>query len=1014
MSKRYAIRKCIAIVVAIVMTLVMIPASGREIVAWAEDDTSNTSERILDEIVNPEPQYFKNGTPLDEIIKKLPATVKVRYKDVSNPEYVPVTWIPIPKNGISDGYDPNVSELQTFYIYGELELTNTNTDEYMTKNNIENVLANVYITVDDKTHIVKPIITAQPEDQTITSDKKTVTFDIVAIGDNLTYKWQVDKNDGNGFVDCISDNEATYQGEARDTLIISNVLDKMVGWKYHCIVSNDAGNNTSNPVKICYSKKAYRINITCNNGGSIKATKEPVDGIITAVEGDEVTIECQPDNGYIVDAFKVDGVVINSTVYTFSNIDSEHTVEVTFKEETKEELPVITKNPSKTNMINYNESITLHVEAKGDNLTYQWQISSYGRDYVDCASGHITYGGENTDTLTIVRGCSCMNGWKYRCKVSNSNGYVYSEYGTVTYNYDYSSINYRIDLDIGDGGDVSPKSILGNYFYISLNDTQTFTITPNEGYAVESLIIDGESVDETSSYTFTNVTTNHTLKVIFKKVSKPTPTPTPTPPVPTPEPDTEPETTAKTYDILDGADSKWVYNPSDENQEGLAIRGAGSYAKFKNIKVDGKIVNKRYYTVKEGSTIITLTPDYLETIADGDHSFEMIWTDGHAATEFTIAKSSDDSKDDNNKDDKKDNKDDSNKDDNNQKDNKDNSNKDDKKDNKDDSSKANNNQTDNSKNSNNTNNTDNNQSSDNKSNDNNAQTTEPVIKPDKVSTEGNKNVKSANNAKNNIFTAPKTGDIFLYCNSTIEELSHLSESLATTCICGTLGNYIGNALEEKYNVPYIRSINQCGITGFETWLREIGRVTDRTELVERYISEQRAIYIPQIEEVKKELNGLTAVLGMGPGYTFEVSRVLNELGIKVVWALAWHYDKKYENGDVPPSMKYLLDNDIDFETSVADQQNYEVMNVLNRYKPDMYLSRHPGSTVWAIKNGTPAVYVADEYMIFGYKHTLEFARTILDTIRNRSFEENLAKRSKLPYTDWWYTQQVDTFLEEAK
>lgn len=256
--------------------------------------------------------------------------------------------------------------------------------------------------------------------------------------------------------------------------------------------------------------------------------------------------------------------------------------------------------------------------------------------------------------------------------------------------------------------------------------------------------------------------------------------------------------------------------------------------------------------------------------------------------------------------------------------------------------------------------------------------------------------------------------IFLYCNSTVEELSHISESLATTCICGTLGNYLGNALEEKYGVPYVRSINQCGIVGFETWLREIGKVTNRSDKVEKYIEEQRAIYMPQIEEVKKELKGLRAVIGMGPGYTFEVSRVLNELGIEVVWALAWHYDKKYENGDVPPSMKYLLDNDIDFEASVADQQNYEVMNILNKYQPDLYLSRHPGSTVWAIKNGTPAVYVADEYMIFGYKHTLEFANTILDTIRNRSFEKNLAKRVKLPYTDWWYSQNVDKFLEEAK
>ncbi len=255
---------------------------------------------------------------------------------------------------------------------------------------------------------------------------------------------------------------------------------------------------------------------------------------------------------------------------------------------------------------------------------------------------------------------------------------------------------------------------------------------------------------------------------------------------------------------------------------------------------------------------------------------------------------------------------------------------------------------------------------------------------------------------------------FLYCNSTVEELSHISEALATTCICGTLGNYLGNALEEKYGVPYVRSINQCGIVGFETWLREIGKVTGRSDKIEKYIEEQRKIYIPKLEEVKKELKGLRAVIGMGPGYTFEVSRVLNELGIEVVWALAWHYDKKYENGDVPPSMKYLLDNEIDFEASVADQQNYEVMNILNKYQPDLYLSRHPGSTVWAIKNGTPAVYVADEYMIFGYKHTLDFAYSILDSIKNRSFEKNLAKRTKLPYTDWWYKQNVGKFLVQEK
>ncbi|MCD8010213.1 MAG: nitrogenase [Lachnospiraceae bacterium] len=255
--------------------------------------------------------------------------------------------------------------------------------------------------------------------------------------------------------------------------------------------------------------------------------------------------------------------------------------------------------------------------------------------------------------------------------------------------------------------------------------------------------------------------------------------------------------------------------------------------------------------------------------------------------------------------------------------------------------------------------------------------------------------------------------VFLYCNATVEELSHMSEALATTCICGTLGSYLGNALEQTYGVPYIHSINPLGIAGFEAWLREIGRVTGRSEPVERYIAEQRAIYLPQIEEAAKELKGLRAVIGMGPGYTFEVSRVLQELGIEVVWALAWHYDKKYDDEKIPPSMEYLLEEGMDFEASVADQQNYEVMHILKKYQPDLYLSRHPGSTVWAIKNGTPAVYVDDEYKIFGYRHTLEFAHTILNSIRNRSFEQNLAQRTKLPYTDWWYQQNADLFLEEG-
>jgi len=258
--------------------------------------------------------------------------------------------------------------------------------------------------------------------------------------------------------------------------------------------------------------------------------------------------------------------------------------------------------------------------------------------------------------------------------------------------------------------------------------------------------------------------------------------------------------------------------------------------------------------------------------------------------------------------------------------------------------------------------------------------------------------------------------LFFYQNSTVEELSHLSESLATVSICGVLGTYLGNGLEEKYGVPFVKTINPLGVAGFETWLRGIGSVINKQAEVEAYIERERAKYLPKIEEVKKELKGLRAVLGMGPGYTYEVSRVLQELGMEVVWAASWHHDKKHDNDELPAPLKYLEENSsYNFKVSVADQQNYEILNILNHYKPDIYFSRHPGTTVWAIKQGSAALCVNDEYMIFGYKGTLDFAYTVLDTIRNRSFEKNLAARIKLPYTEWWYKQDNATFFKkEAK
>ena len=87
------------------------------------------------------------------------------------------------------------------------------------------------------------------------------------------------------------------------------------------------------------------------------------------------------------------------------------------------------------------------------------------------------------------------------------------------------------------------------------------------------------------------------------------------------------------YNILDGANSKWTQD-SDGN---LSVRGSGAFSEFVGVKVDGKSVDEKYYTVKEGSTIVTLKAGYLNTLTMGSHTLEIIWTDGSASTAFTVS-----------------------------------------------------------------------------------------------------------------------------------------------------------------------------------------------------------------------------------------------------------------------------------------------------------------------------------------------------------------------------------------
>lgn len=87
------------------------------------------------------------------------------------------------------------------------------------------------------------------------------------------------------------------------------------------------------------------------------------------------------------------------------------------------------------------------------------------------------------------------------------------------------------------------------------------------------------------------------------------------------------------YRIIDGAGSSWTQNTTGT----VVIRGNGEFSRFHAVKVDGKVIDPANYAAKEGSTIITLKAEYLKTLATGSHTFAIVWNNGIAGTNFTVA-----------------------------------------------------------------------------------------------------------------------------------------------------------------------------------------------------------------------------------------------------------------------------------------------------------------------------------------------------------------------------------------
>ena len=130
--------------------------------------------------------------------------------------------------------------------------------------------------------------------------------------------------------------------------------------------------------------------------------------------------------------------------------------------------------------------------AEGDTVTITADEAPEGKHFTGwtVVKGNVTLDDENSSTTTFIMG---------------------AEEVEIVANYEVNK--YTIEVTSGENGKVSPAGEVN----VNYGDSKTFTITPNTGYHIVDVKVDGESQGAIESYSFENVNSDHKIEATFAK-----------------------------------------------------------------------------------------------------------------------------------------------------------------------------------------------------------------------------------------------------------------------------------------------------------------------------------------------------------------------------------------------------------------------------------------------------------------------------------------------------------------
>jgi hypothetical protein len=237
--------------------------------------------------------------------------------------------------------------------------------------------------------------------------------------------------------------------------------------------TNIAANHTINAY---FKAITYTITATAGSGGSISPL-----GTLTFTPGASQTFTITPAAGYHVADVLVDGASVGAvTTYAFTNITANHTIAATFAP-------------------NSAHTITASAGANGS-------ISPSG-------TVSVLSGANQKFTITPAAGYRVADVTVDGASVGARTSYTFNNVQAVhTISASFTLDVYTITAAADVGGSITPSGTTT----VNRGASQTYTITPDAGRTVRSVIVDGANRGAVTSFTFTNITANHTINAYFK------------------------------------------------------------------------------------------------------------------------------------------------------------------------------------------------------------------------------------------------------------------------------------------------------------------------------------------------------------------------------------------------------------------------------------------------------------------------------------------------------------------